>query len=324
MAVKSNLYVPQLSQDTSRGPSPNVWRGQIIEDYVQDFSLGFFSEDDFNIAGNIVTTNAAGNVGKWATWIDTNGVLGADPADEGAALLLSDGGNSGVTLAFGSTAGGYRLVSAASGFPYDQPLAFECRVAVGSITTAKRDVFIGLVDNTAQATGSGTAVISGTTNTLTTTNGFIGFHFRSTTNPTDVGFVFNPAGGPAVYPTNLQTLSTTVVGSALTAYAAGSTGAVTGTGFIKLGFVFDPTPQNTSLLISSASTGQTAGTLARPVIRVYANGQQAPAFLTNTNLQAATFPSGFMAPFFGYKSRSGTSAGGLYIDWIRAAKLATF
>lgn len=327
MAVKTVQYVNNQSQDTSRGPSQGIWGDCPIEDPIQGFgggigTFGFKTEDDFTIAGNLAQTNAIGNFGQWGSWIDTNGVLGTDPMEEGGVILLSDGGNASVGMNIGSNAAAYQIITGATAFPLKGKLWFECRVAVGSITTGKRDAFIGLMDNTAAPVQADNVFAKATSNALVTTNGCLGFHFRSTTNPTDVGLAFNVAGGTVQYPTNLQTLSLTVAGAALTAYAAVSNG--NGTGFIKLGFVFDPTADNPAQIISSASSGQTAGNVAKPLLKVFVNGQIAPAFLTSTNVQAATFPANKMAPVIGYMSRSGTSAGGLYVDWIRVCQLGSF
>jgi len=331
MAVKSAMYVPQLSQDTYRGPSPAIWSQLVVEDFLQDPSLGMHFFDDFLMTGQFFSGTggqtgsaaAAVSVGQWSAWGDQYAQLATDPDLEGGVIQLSSSNAGSEVTATGMTlisnAGGFGFISPASGYPLGQKLLFECRVAVGSITTAKRDCFIGLCDNTSPASQATNLIIASTTNTLATTNGLIGFHFRSTTNPTDVGLAFNVAAGTVQYPTNLQTLSTTVVGSALAAYSDTNNVAK---GFVKLGFVFDPTAGNVSKIITSASSGQTAGNLAKPMLQVFVNGQAAPAFLTATNIQAATFPSNWMAPAISYKTRSATAPGDFYVDWIRVAQLA--
>lgn len=321
MSVKTSQYAPS-GQDVTRGPSLALWKDCPIPDFQGDPSLGMLFFDDFQPAGNLATTNAIGNMGQWATWADTSTVLLA-VAEEGGVVRLSDGTNITKNITLGSTAGAIRLVSGATGYPYGQKCWFEARVAVGSITTACRDAFVGLVDNTTSfSTASAVGVIATTTNTLATIGNMIGFHFRSTTNPTDVGLAFNVAAGTVQYPTNLQTLANTVIGSPLAIYTAVANGA--GTGFVKLGFLFDPTAGNSSKVISSASSGQTVGTVAKPVLQVFVNGQIAASFLTNTNLQAATFPTGWMAPTISYTSRSATVADGFYVDWIRCAQVGSF
>jgi hypothetical protein len=316
--MKSIEYLGNLLPDTTRGPSQAIWGDCDWVRMKESFRHGMTFEDDFMVAGNLSVTNAIGNMGQWATWADTDAVLGTDPQQDGGVVQLSDGGNSSVNITLASQAGACRIASAASLYPLQRKLWFECRVALGSITTSKRDAFVGLVDNTNFATASATKVIN-TANVLATVNGLFGFHFRDTTNPTDVGLAFNVAGGTVQYPTNLQTLVNTVTSSAMTAFAAGATGALA-TGFVKLGFVFDPFAP--TILLSTLSSGQTAGTMARPMIKVFVNGIAAPAVLTTANIQAATFPTGWMGPAMSYTSRSGTAAGGLYVDWIRVAQLS--
>jgi len=311
--------IPQevnLLANTNRGPSASIWGKCPILDFLQDPGYGQYFFDDFTVAGNAATLNAIGNFGQWASWFDTGTVLTTDPQQDGGVIRMLP--TSTTTMAIGSTAGSFRMVTAAAGNAVvGGKMWFECRIALSSITTAIRDVFIGLVDNTTQfSTASATAVIN-TTNILATGPNLFGFHARSTTNPTDVGLAFNVAGGTVQYPTNLQTLSTTVTGAALTAFAAGATGAL-GTGFVKLGFVFDPQAQPKR--IGSASSGQTLGALKAPLITIYVNGIAAAAFLTSDNLVASTFPTGWMAPFIGISGR-GTSPS-LLVDWIRVAQMA--
>lgn len=321
MSVRTITYAPTLSADTNRGPSEAIWSTCPVADLQQDPRLGMYFFDDFTVAGNAATTGAIGNIGQWASWVDTNAILGVDPQQDGGVLFFNDNSHTTLNVTMGSTAGSFRMVTAATGNAVLNPgkLWFECRCAVGSITTGKRDAFVGLVDNTTNfSTASATAVIN-TANVLQTVPALFGFHFRDTTNPTDVGLAFNAAGGTVQYPTNLQTLSLTVAGAALTAFTAGATGALA-TGFVKLGFLYDPNAYFQQ--ISSASSGQTAGAVKRTLIKIYVNGQPAPAFLTTDNLVTTTFPATWLAPVMSYTSRAASGSGGLYVDWIRVAQLA--
>lgn len=309
-----------LSASLQRGPSASIWGDCPWAAMRENPAIGHAFWDDFDVAGNLATTNAIGNMGQWATWADTSTVLGTDPAQEGGVILLSDASNITKNITLGTTAGGFRVAQGNSPTYTLQPkMWFECRVAVGAITTTKRDAFIGLVDNTTNfSTASATGVINAG-NALQTVPNLFGFHFRSSTNPTDVGLAFNVAGGTVQYPTNLQTLINTVTGAAAIAFTAGSSGAPA-TGFYKLGFVYDPFYP--TRLIGSASSGQTASTIARAMIRIFVNGQEAAAFLTAAaNIQAATFPTGLMGPAISYTSRAASGAGGFYVDWIRVAQL---
>jgi hypothetical protein len=311
-------------QDVTRGPSNSIWaqvqNPTVIAQIQQTPNMGMEFFDDFTSAGLSIASNVGIIWGNrpWQAYMGTNGVLGTDPNLEGGVILLSDGGNSTVDMEMTQAAGWAGFISPATGNAYKQQIYFEARVAVGSITTAKRDAFIGLASVATPPTAN--MIINSTTNTLSTTPGLFGFHFRSTTNPTDVGVAYNVAGGTVQYPANLQTLSNTVAGAALTAYSA--TNGVA-TGFIKLGFIFDPTSANPPALVTSATgSGQTVGQVKKPVIQFFVNGQVAPAFFDSSMVQSALFPSNFLAPVIAYESRSGTSAGGLYVDWVRCISIA--
>ena len=318
MSVKSATYAHNLSADTGRGISQAIWGSCPVADFQQDPSLGQIFWDDFLMTGNTPSTSGGaytGSLGQWSYFATQLGVLGTDPNLEGGVILLSDGGNDDINIALTSSAAGVGFQAGSTAYTLYQPIWFECRVALGSVTTAKRDAFIGLTSIGAPATDN---VTGASTNTLATAPSLFGFHFRSTSNPTDVGLAFNVAGGTVQYPTNLQTLVNTVTGAALAAYSAG-------TGFVKLGFLYMPyqsQPGGPAELITSASSGQTAGTLNRALVRIFVNGMPAPAFLTATNVQASTFPASRMSPAIAYCSRSGTSAGGFYVDWLRLAGTA--
>lgn len=317
MSVQTLDYLSSGS-DTGRGPSLSLWGSCPITDILEDPSKGMHFFDDFLVAGQ-PALNAASSMGQWACFADTASTI-TDAAQEGGVVKLLNTANP-KQIILASNTGSFQFCTAATGYPLKGKMWFECRVAVGSITTAIRDFFIGLCDNTtSQICSANNLVVSTSTNTLVTTPNLFGFHFRATTNPTDVGLAFNVAGGTVQYPTNLQTLSLTVAGAALTAFAAVTNGNATG--FVKLGFVFDPTGGNPPKIISSASSGQTAGNVAKPLITIYVNGQPAAAFLTSTNVQAATFPVGFMSPVIAFGTQTNSGAG--YIDWIRVAQVASF
>lgn len=328
MSVKTNQYSSALVQDTSRGPSQSIWADCPLEDFIQGAgggigTFGMLDGDDFLTAGNFAAAvNVKFNFGRYAAFADTNGALQADPNNEGGIVAVGAGSNTGVNINFGSNAGAYRIVSGASGFPLGQKLWFECRVAMGSIAASKRDIFVGLMD-TLTTVNTATAGIWSAADTFQTTMNMIGFHARGgATNPGDFGVVYNVASGTVQRPTGLTTLGTTVTGSAPTAYAAVTNGAPTG--FLKLGFVFDPTGDKPALLAPSANNGHTQGTLYKPLIQFYVNGQVAPEFLASNNVQASTFPTGWMNFVFGYLSDSGTAPGNAYIDWWRCAQLGSY
>lgn len=310
MAVQTNVIKGNLSASTSRGPSYSIWADMPIAAIQQDPSLGMYVFDDFLIAGGWLSTNTAGgSMGAWASYGST-GSLQTDGALEGGVLSLgSDGDQESATIA--SLAGAFRITTTST-LALNQRLAFEARVAVGTIATTKMDMFVGLADKlTSSNIMVNTIPISTTDDALSTVPNLIGFHKKSGAS-TEINFVYQLAGGTAVYPTGLTTLMNSITGALLVAQSGQ-------TGFVKLGFLFDPNAA--PVLITSASTGQTAGVLARPLIRVFVNGLPAAAFLTSVNVQGAAFPTGFMGPVFSVM-QTATGANQGLIDWIRVCQEA--
>lgn len=342
MSVKTAQYASPISQDTSRGPSQSIWHNFDTPDYQQDPGGGLGGTgkvfwDDFDGFPDYGTYNAENRLGQWNVWIGNNsGALvgtGADTTNlplEGGVIGLK-GGTTAIDLTLCAGVPGYRLISPASGYPLQGRLAFECRVALGNLTSAYGDLFVGLMDPGFGGTRitSAASLVFSATNTIKTAagnGGCIGFWKRATTNPTDVAVVYNVNNGTAQLPgstSNLQKIVTAVTGSALSALA--TTNNIATAGFVKLGFVFDPTPQRgPSLLAPAAITGnQTAGSLYGPILKFYVNGQLASAFLIPADVQASTFPSSFLVPTIGYRS-GGTGDGLAYVDWVRCAQAGTF
>ncbi len=333
MSVKTNVYASPTTSDTSRGPSNSIWASCPIEDLIQYEAggigtAGTFFRDDFLVAG-FPTLNAPSSYGQWACFADTGTVL-TDDMIEGGSLKFNNGtANKQIMLA--STASSFRFASGATGFPLGQKMWFECRVAMDSITTATRDLFIGLCDNTtSQIVSANGTVITNTGNTLATTKGLFGFHFRATTNPSDVGIAFNVAGGTVQYlgaAANIQKLSlnycfgpAATPGQPLTVYSATSGVPVANT-FIKLGWVFDPNP--TPIFVQTAVGGQVASNVVaiKPLIQFYVNGFQIPVFFASTEVQAATFPVNFMSPIIAINH---LLTNGVHVDWIQVAQLASY
>ena len=310
-----NTVQPALNtaQSTQRGPSYALWKGKRpcpVRDLIEDPAAGMYFFDDFLMCGQWATTNTTGqSMGQWGSYGST-GSVPTDGALEGGVLsLASDGDQESATIA--SITGSFRITTTST-LALNQALWFETRVAVGTIATTKSDVFVGLADKLLSSSLlANTLPISTTDDLLSTTPNLIGFHRKSGTG-NDWSFVYQLAAGTAVYPTGLTTLSTTVLGSAIVAQSGQ-------TGFIKLGFLFDP--QASLQTIGTASTGQTVGTVRQPLIRVFVNGLEAAAFLTTTNVQGTAFPTGFMGPVFS-NMQTATGSNAALIDWIRVAQLA--
>jgi hypothetical protein len=320
MAVKSVTYLANQpttsalgSQNTERGPTEDLWGAPgapnaWIADFLQSPRLGMYFFDDFKTCGiSPATGSAQGFSGEmnYSAYATTGGVI-ADSAIVGGGINLSGATTAHQGVALGSLTTGFQIVTSTT--VYQQRLVFECRVqlSLASLANSKSDVFIGLSDTVPASQ----VPISNTGGTLSTTPGLIGFHKRGgTTNAADWNFVYQLAGGTAVYPTNLQALVATVLGTAP---------STTTLAFYKLGFVYDPFAP--PLVISSASTGQTAGNVARPIIRVYVNGVPAAAFLTTTNVGGAAFPVTTLSPNIAFMQQSTTAAVSCDVDWVRVAQ----
>ena len=313
MAVKTVNYIgnPFIggTADTERGPSPDIWSQQGSQnawyaDFLQDPRLGIAFYDEFKTVGISPATGSAASFGSdnsWYAYLDTNGAI-TDSAIAGGGIHLAASTTVHQGVALSSLTTSFQLITSTAA--YQGRLAFECRVqnSTASLAASVNDFFVGLIDN--GGTPASAVPITSTAGTLSTVPGLIGFHKRGgATHGADFDFVYQVAGGTAVYATNLGNIITTVLGTA----PAGAT-------FYKLGFVFNP--QAEPMQITSASTGQTAGTLSRPIIQVYVNGLPAAAFLTSTNVAGTSFPTTVMAPAIAWKQQSTTASVNADVDWI--------
>ncbi len=327
MAVRSLNYQSPTVQDTSRQPSATIWGDLAIADWAQLGGMGgsgIFMGDDFCPIASISTAAAIGTVGQWAAWLASGQTI-VDGVEEGGVAKL-DGGTANKSTILTSNAGAFRFCGGTSAFTITGgKFAMEMRIALGSIAASQQGVFFGLADNTSsQINSPDTTVVASGGNTLTTTKNIIGVFNRTTTGPTEFSAVYQPAAGTAVYPTGLTTLVTTVTGSAMSAWAA-STNKGQGTGYVKIGMTFDPTPGNVQLAApTSTPSGTTAGVVYKPLFQFYVNGVPLPAFLTQGIMQAATFPNNcIFSPVFQYMNIAGATAP-VYLDWMYFGQAASF
>jgi hypothetical protein len=312
--MSANTIEPlqNLVQNANRGPSDIIWGNCPVLDIIECPERGMYMFDDFIGAPNIPTAAsvaiAQGFNGNFSVYADIASTL-TDGAAEGGVLTFNNTTTAkGITL--GPSAGAFRLITTSTNAPNGK-LWFEARVTKNSITATKGEMFVGLMDSFLTSGLPTVAMpISATPNVLSTVPNLIGFHFKGNA-PTDVNFVYQLAGGTAVYPTNLTTLlATTTPPNVVLAASA----------FIKVGFLFDPQAQFKT--IASASTGQTAGNVRRALLRIFVNGVELPAFLTTDNTAGAAFPTGFMGPVFAMMQQTSSSPPTAGIDWIRCCQLA--
>lgn len=310
MTVKSANYSGSFTAgDTHRGPSPEIWHDFNALDFLEDPSKGMHVFEDFLGTSNIPTAAAAAIAQGFNDNFSIYAYQGAtivDGAAEGGVITMgSDGDNEGVAL--GPTAGWARITTTST-LALNQKLWFEARWARSSVTATKGDFFVGLIDSFLTS-GVPTAAIpiTVTDNTLADVN-LIGFHSKGNA-PTEVSFVYKLKGQSVVYPTNLTTLM-----------ASSGDSVLTDGKFVKTGFLFDP--DATPRVISSASTGQTVGTVRKPLIRIFINGRELPAFLTTENVQGTAFPTGFMGQCMAVLNQTGSTPPTMSCDWIRVAQKA--
>ena len=339
MAVNTNDYSSPLSQDTSRGPSQSIWSQFQVGDAQQDRGGGTGGPgveiwDDFCPLPSPTTQGGAlggiGGLGQWASWLDTSQTV-LDGNEEGGVAKLTGAATANKTSFFSSNAGMFRFFGASTAYTQN-PAKFgmECRVAFSSVASADCGFFFGLADSTSsQINSSATTILAASGNTLTTTKNLFGFFKRATTNYSDFSFVYQPAGGTAVYPTGLTTLVNTVTGSNLAAYAA-STDVGKGTGFVKIGMVYDPTSANPAVVTpASPPANMTAGNLRRPTLRFYVNGQLHGQFISFADINPGSSSNAFpgtasYCPCFGYSNQNASTAHIVYLDWVRYYQQASF
>lgn len=326
MAVNAPVYANGTDLDTSRGPSPSVWYPAgsppgWIANILENPQLGMRFFDDFQVTGFDPGAGAAaalqGNLGQWSVYVGSTaqirdaGIYGGGLQFVPGSIAVSSGAST-PTTAITTMVNAFQIAANSSGnSALNGRLAFECRIALTSVTDIKRAAFVGLSDGGVSATNPFLVVSGGSSNELASSRNLIGFYFPSSGLGGDCRFVFQKASTAAVFPTNLASLVSTITGSSI----------VAGT-FYKLGFVFDQLAPSSA--ISSASTGQTAGAIAKQMLRIFVNGKQAAAFLTQAdNILTASFPVGVMGPLvaFANVSNSGTSnsatnlSGLMNCDW---------
>lgn len=319
MAVKSVVVENNLQPNTEFGPTEAIWAGTgnqpvpggyWVADFIQDPRLGYHFFDTFDqgapsaALGSGATT---GNFGKWGMYAYANATL-TDGSQPGAVLNMICGTTSNQGIALSSFAGCVQLASSNS-TPIPGYLAFECRVAINSISTAaaaQYDMFIGLSDLGSPGISKPISAAA-----LNSTMNAIGF-YRQGSVGNDWQFVYQKANLAPVFPTNLQTLVSSVTGSALTASQ-----------FVKLGFIFNPSP--VAKQQATTTTGNSTIGPANPMITIFVNGQSAGAggilpFLTKSNVGSSNFPQGVLGPTVAVLNASTTTGLSASVDWIRLAQ----
>lgn len=151
-----------ISGDTGRGPSTNVWRGIQFDAIRQGHIPGIALHDDFVAGPQVQGGTSVGTIGPYEAY-STAGCSILDGGEQGGTLVFTtDASNEGAAL------GGTTCVQ----IDTDKgDFAFECRLKKSALTDSKAGFFIGLQD---AQTLSATVPIAAD-GTLADTN-HVGFH----------------------------------------------------------------------------------------------------------------------------------------------------
>lgn len=137
MAVNSTRFkVPT----TDRGPTPAIWGDCPIAQIIDDPGAGLLFFDDF-LSIPVTPPTTEGNFGQYAVFSSTGGTITDAGTLGGAISIGSDGDNEGV---------GIRTLIAPVNIAQNAgALWFEARLKTSTITDAKHNFLIGLMENTA-------------------------------------------------------------------------------------------------------------------------------------------------------------------------------
>lgn len=278
----------RLTEDTSPGPSPQIWSGAPVLESIGNPGVGIYHHDDFvncdALAG--AGTDQSGvwvSNGAYFAFIDgstgaTKGfVRGATNVFGGAVEIAAEiTDNLAAVLTQSDNTGNAWLISDTSGS--DHKMWFESRIKVSSIANSQAGFFLGL---TQEGLGSTTGVI--TDAGAIADIDCLGFH-RLEGDGDMLDIVYGKNGGT----------QTTVLADAVTLVADT---------FIKVGWIYDP-------LASSDKR-----------IRFFYNGKEITTYVTSTNIASANFPDGEELVFTAAVKQASTTAHTLTIDWIRILQL---
>lgn len=156
---KSNL---STTEDSSRGPSNNIWADCPVLEIIRDPGKGIYFFDDFVATPN-VAAGAEANYGIYKGFASTGGSVTEGSSIFGEKTLSSDGDDEGASLATVSKP--FKIARGQGRF------WFEARVKTSTTTDTKHGMFVGLID-TSTLSATVPIVAAGT---LADEN-FVGFH----------------------------------------------------------------------------------------------------------------------------------------------------
>lgn len=330
----TNGYI--FEEEFMGGPGVNTTNATGV--YTGDKSWGTWIDTGNKIGQTADTTNLPLE----------GGVLASLPNSTVQSILAAVGG------------GGFGFVNASSSTGvFRGKMWFEASIAISSIAANSSGLFLGLVDNTSSVAGAANRLLATTAaNGLIGTNGFFGFYKPPVSGFTESA-TYSSGANVGTASTNSGALTGTLVNDFMLAYCVGggtiqfpgsasnfytmltnggvnsggvaqglsaatfTNGAITtpSTMRVKLGWIFDPSPGLAGDSSPAAVTGQqVVGTLYKPTIQFFVNGQAFASFLVPTDIQNSKFPSTWMSPVFGHIWGS-SGAGTAYVDFIRVAQI---
>ena len=267
--------------------SPKLWRGFGAPAHMTPSGSSYQTPSGnpaFGFFDDFHTFNATTLVGNYAHLLGTgcSAALAADTASSKGILALSIDGNAANDEAVLKWGG---TLSA----PFklaDNDLAFECRLAVSAITAAKWSWALGL----------------GQADMITTDLLFVD-STGALANKAFVGFNHLQAEGAAIDGAYKAVGQTYQDGATKTKLNALHTAVATT--YVKLGFRYHSHPKRLEWFVNGSIPG----------------GNTAPARLTASELDAATFPDDvFLAPILGIKDIAGDTALTINVDWWACAQ----
>lgn len=267
--------------------SPKLWKGFGAPAHMTPSGSSYQTPSGnpaFGFFDDFHTFNATTLVGPYANLLGTGCTvaLAADTATEKGVLALAIDGNAANDEAVLKWGG---TLSA----PFklaDNDLAFECRLSVSAITAAKFSWGVGL----------GAADMITTDLLFVDTTGALA-------NKAFLGFNHLQAEGAAIDGAYKAVGQTYQDGATKTKLNALHT-AVAAT-YVKLGFRYHSHPRRIEWFVNGSVPG----------------GNTAPARLTSSEIDAATFPDDvFLAPIIGIKDIAGDTALSIKMDWWACAQ----
>ena len=270
--------------------SPRLWRG-----FAPPTAFGPLGGSQTGASGNpafgffddFLTFNETTLVGPYAHLNDGGTVAkAADTADAKGVLSLAseaDAGGDVTTVKWGSTLSApFKLTG--------NDLAFECRMSINNITTLKNNIFVGLAE--ADAIGNDGLI---TDSDALADNNLLGF-VRLSAETTNIDACYK-ADGQTAQDGSTKTKLLDLIPSA-DVFTADNTN------YVKLGFRFRAHPKTVEWYVNGVLPG----------------GHIAPAKLTATEIDAATFPDDvFLAPFIGFQTVD-ANALTVNLDWWACAQ----